>query len=119
MKVLIMGGYGEEKTTDVGQEEFLNHIREFLIRVGLPVDSIVSERITGGPITLEVPNVDPDEILRAFLALATFLAGQASEEERENIDVSFDLRLSMSDGDYLPLTVLGSGSDRITITPGE
>ena len=106
-KVVIVEGYGEEKATKKEQQEFLNKLKDILLRFGLPTDSIVSERTTGGPITIDVPGyLEPNEITRAFLSLATVLSQEASREEGEEIHVSFGLRLP---GCSEPLTILGTG----------
>ncbi|MFH0912600.1 MAG: hypothetical protein V1807_03010 [Patescibacteria group bacterium] len=107
MKVLITGGYGDDETTEAEQKKFLNDFKNLLRQHGLPVDSIVSERTTGGPIILTISDdVDPDEIPRAFLSLATALAQQVSGKISQNADVSFVLRLP---GCSEPITVTGCG----------
>lgn len=108
MKVIIVNGYGNEKETEVQQEKFLNYFKSLLLHHGLSISSIVSERTTGGEITLDIPDdVDPDEITRSFLSLATTLSQEASLKEGEEIHVSFDLVFPALGS--VPITVLGTG----------
>ena len=101
MKVRVISGYGKESASIEEQEKFLSDLKGTLEERGLPIDSIVSERATGGPITLDVPDyVEYGEVTKAFLSLATGLARQCGEQ------VSFDLVMP---GCSEPFTVLGTG----------
>lgn len=107
MKVKVTNGYGAEKGTTEQQKAFLEWFRGTLYEYGLPVESISSERLTGGPITLEVSDhLEVSEITRTFLAFATDLSQQATGEEGRETHVSFDLILP---GCPEPVTILGTG----------
>lgn len=84
------------------QEKFLSDFKNILEDRGLPIDSIVSERATGGSMILDVPDyVEHGEIAKAFLSFATDLARQESRTQ-----VSFDLILP---GCSESITVLETG----------
>ena len=90
MKVMVVTGYGQEKETKAQQKKFLNYFKELLNAYGLQINCIVSERATGGPITITTPDdTDPDFITRVFLSLATDLAKNDNENEYCTFDLVF------------------------------
>jgi hypothetical protein len=94
MTVLVTRGYGKESSTIDQQNRFLNDLKNLLLTLDLEIESVKSERETGGPIKLETVTDNPDLITRSFLALATSLArDHYSETGEENIEVEFELRL--------------------------
>ena len=98
MEVVITEGYGVEKETKEQQKSFLNYFKKLLNAYGLTIDCIVSERTTGGPITITIPDsIDPDFVTRVFLSLATDLA----KEEQEYEYVSFGLRFPFCSESFL------------------
>lgn len=100
VEVKIVSGYGKEVADRKEQDRFLADFKSTLKDFGLPVNSIVSERPTGGPITLMVPDhVEYSNITKAFLSFATALARQ------EQAEVKFDLILP---GCSSPITILGT-----------
>jgi len=102
MKVRVISGYGKESVSAEEQEKFLRDFKNVLEDRGLPIDSMVSERATGGPVILDVPDyVEHGEITKAFVSFATDLARQEKRTQ-----VSFDLILP---GCSEPITVLGTG----------
>jgi hypothetical protein len=71
MELRIISGYGKE-TTEKEHKNFLEEFKKTLIQFGIPVNSITSERLTGGPITLKIlEDFDVDEILRSLISFAT------------------------------------------------
>lgn len=105
MEAIIAKGYGGEKETAEQQNIFLNWFKNLLLSTGLAVKSISSERETGGPITIEVPTDDPNDITKAFLILATHISKDHFSKTGEKIYVDFDLLFSFCSE---PITVQGS-----------
>ncbi len=101
VEVKIVSGYGKEVADGKEQERFLADFKSTLRGFGLQVASIVSERPTGGPITLMVPDhIEYSDITKAFLSFATALAQQELVPE-----VKFDLILP---GCLSSITILGT-----------
>lgn len=87
MKVIIKLGF-EREATEAEQRISLNALKETLIGFQLPVSDISSERKTGGPISLEIPEeMELHEITRS---LASFAEALACQNQR---DVHFDIEV--------------------------
>ncbi|MBZ9572877.1 hypothetical protein KJA17_01645 [Patescibacteria group bacterium] len=99
MKVKILRGFGCE-TTEEKQAEFLREFKDTLRGFGLPVSEISSEKKTGGPISLEVPDhLELNEITRSLASFAEVLARQ------ERRDVYFGIYVPQYD---FQVTVAGA-----------
>lgn len=97
--VKVARGFGPDMDGEDEQLRFLDWFKTVLEICGLQICGISSERPTGGPIVLEVPEgTEAREIIGAFQQLAT------TRSEEALCEIAFDLVI---DGCGEPVTVVG------------
>ena len=79
MKVKLYGMFEQEQTEEE-QTEFLSDLKETFCGFKLPVQKISSERKTGGPVILEVPDLELPDITRALASFAEVFARQTGQD---------------------------------------